>query len=96
MSRTGTNGDRILVFDAGTQSIRAALIDLSGNIDKIVRTSIEPYFSRQPGWAEQEPDYYWQTLAATSRKLLGSEKVPNERIAGGQPHLPADHGNQPG
>jgi sugar (pentulose or hexulose) kinase len=82
MTIPGSNGDLILVFDAGTQSIRAAVIDLAGNIHKIIRTPIEPYFSRQPGWAEQEPDYYWQTLAATSRKLLGSEKVQTERIAG--------------
>jgi len=82
MTTPGKNGDWILVFDAGTQSIRAAVIDLAGNIHKIVRTPIEPYFSRQPGWAEQEPDYYWQTLAATSQKLLGSETVRTERIAG--------------
>ena len=82
MTTVGKNGDWILVFDAGTQSIRAALFDPAGNIDRIIRTPIEPYFSRQPGWAEQEPDYYWQTLAATSRKLLGSEKVRKERIAG--------------
>jgi sugar (pentulose or hexulose) kinase len=82
MIRPGKNGDWILVFDAGTQSLRAAVIDLAGNIHKIIRTPIEPYFSRQPGWAEQEPDYYWETLAVTSRKLLGSDNVRKERIAG--------------
>jgi len=75
-------GDLILVFDAGTQSIRAALIDPRGMIRHIVKTPIEPYFSRQPGWAEQEPAYYWETLANTSRKLLSSTDVDIDRIAG--------------
>ncbi len=75
-------GDLILVFDAGTQSIRAALIDLKGTIRHIIKTPIEPYFSRQPGWAEQEPAYYWKHLAATSQKLLGSMKTDIHRIAG--------------
>jgi sugar (pentulose or hexulose) kinase len=35
-------GDLILVFDAGTQSIRAALIDLQGHIRRMVKTPIEP------------------------------------------------------
>ncbi|RTZ97344.1 MAG: carbohydrate kinase [Deltaproteobacteria bacterium] len=77
-----TQGERILVFDAGTQSIRAALIDLEGTIRQIVKTPIEPYFSRQPGWAEQEPDYYWTTLAATSRQLLSSMEGGIDQIAG--------------
>ncbi len=62
--------DSIFVIDAGTQSIRAALIDLKGNIRSIVKTPIEPYFSEHPGWAEQDPEYYWDVLCQTCRKLL--------------------------
>jgi sugar (pentulose or hexulose) kinase len=60
----------IFVIDAGTQSIRAALIDLKGTIQEIVKTPIEPYFSQHPGWAEQDPEYYWKTLCLTTKKLL--------------------------
>ena len=74
--------DQILVFDAGTQSIRAALIDPRGVIHHLVKTPFEPYFSRRPGWAEQEPDFYWQNFAATARQLLRSEGVDASRIAG--------------
>jgi sugar (pentulose or hexulose) kinase len=77
-----TKDELILVFDAGTQSIRAALIDLQGTIRHIVKTPIEPYFSRHPGWAEQDPDYYWTNLAATSRKLLGSMEEDIDQIFG--------------
>src|SRR5271157_681239 len=62
--------DCILVIDAGTQSIRSALIDLKGDIREMVKTPIEPYFSKHPGWAEQRPEYYWKTLCATTKKLL--------------------------
>ena len=77
-------GDRdlILVFDVGTQSVRAALIDPAGNIRHIVQTPIEPYFSQKPGWAEQKPDYYWQQFAATARRLLDAAGDAAGRIAG--------------
>ena len=58
-----TTQDLVLSVDAGTQSIRAALIDVRGNIKAIVKTPIQPYFSEHPGWAEQRPDYYWDVFA---------------------------------
>jgi sugar (pentulose or hexulose) kinase len=61
----------ILSIDAGTQSIRAGMVDMSGQIHTLVKTPIEPYFSANPGWAEQEPDYYWKMLCETCRRLLG-------------------------
>ncbi len=68
-------GECILAIDAGTQSIRAVLIDLKGNLIDIVKTPIEPYFSAHPGWAEQHPEYYWKVLCETSRKLLRKKSV---------------------
>ncbi len=72
----------ILSIDAGTQSIRAILIDLKGNLYDTVKIPIEPYFSTQPGWAEQKPDYYWDTLCTVCKKLLKSTKIPKEKIKG--------------
>ncbi|MEZ5186214.1 MAG: FGGY-family carbohydrate kinase [Candidatus Nanopelagicales bacterium] len=72
----------ILAIDAGTQSIRAALVDLTGNIHHLVKTPIEPYFSDQPGWAEQQPDYYWQMLCETTRQLLALDGVAPDEIFG--------------
>jgi sugar (pentulose or hexulose) kinase len=70
MRRFRQQSELILSIDAGTQSIRAALVDLSGRIHHLVKTPIEPYFSERPGWAEQQPEYYWQMLCETCRKLL--------------------------
>jgi sugar (pentulose or hexulose) kinase len=79
--RKNRDGELILSFDAGTQSIRAALIDLSGNIVQIVKRRIEPYFSVQPGWAEQNTDYYWKTLCDACQILLGGiDRASREAI----------------
>lgn len=74
--------DAVLSIDAGTQSIRIALIDFHGNILKIVKTEIEPYYSTNPGWAEQDPEYYWKTLVNTSKKLLKDLPIQKESIKG--------------
>ena len=44
-----SSDELILAIDCGTQSVRASLIDLSGNVLQIVKTEIEPYFSAGPG-----------------------------------------------
>lgn len=74
--------DSLLVIDAGTQSIRAAIVDLQGNIREIVKTPIEPYFSVKPGWAEQDPEYYWTVLCKTCKALLKRPTVHKKSIRG--------------
>ncbi|WP_159820172.1 FGGY-family carbohydrate kinase [Colwellia sp. 20A7] len=59
----------ILALDNGTQSIRALLFDLNGGLVAKSKVDIEPYFSKQPGWAEQEPNYYWQMLTKACHEL---------------------------
>ena len=47
----------VLTFDVGTQSARGVLVDLAGNIlFKAQRQYQQPYYSLNPGWAEQRPD----------------------------------------
>ncbi len=74
--------DCVLSIDAGTQSIRIALIDFKGNFLKICKTEIEPYFSTNPGWAEQNPEYFWKTLSATCKKVFSDLPVTKESIKG--------------
>ncbi|MBN2041528.1 MAG: FGGY-family carbohydrate kinase [Spirochaetes bacterium] len=72
----------ILSIDAGTQSVRAVIIDPLGNIVDIVKTPIEPYYSSNPGWAEQEPEYFWKMLCLTCRNLFRNTKVPKKAVKG--------------
>ncbi|RPI23922.1 MAG: carbohydrate kinase [Chloroflexota bacterium] len=76
--------DLLLSIDAGTQSIRALLFDLQGNLVARARTPIEPYFSSQPGWAEQHPEYFWESLCRTCQQLWKDEKAAalRQRVAG--------------
>lgn len=69
-----------MVIDAGTQSIRAGIFDLKGNIVDIEKTHLNPYFSDKPGYAEQQPDYYWQSLCATTSRLMSRGKVKKNSI----------------
>ena len=60
----------ILTFDIGTQSARAMLVDARGEVLAKAQKHFEkPYHSPQPGWAEQDPDFYWNMICETSRSL---------------------------
>ena len=72
----------ILTIDAGTQSIRAALVDLTGQIINLVKTPIEPYFSEFPGWAEQKPEYYWEMLCRSCQNLFKESEALRSNIIG--------------
>ena len=52
----------LLAIDNGTQSVRALLFDLAGNLVGKGKVELEPYYSEHPGWAEQDPEYYWASL----------------------------------
>jgi len=74
--------DRILAIDCGTQSVRALIFDLRGNLIYKVRVPIEPYFSEKPGWAEQHPTYFWDNLCAACQRLWRESSLPKEAVAG--------------
>ncbi len=70
----------ILTIDCGTQSIRAVLIDLRGNVLQLARTEIEPYFSVAPGWAEQHPEYFRDRMFETLQKLFSETEYSKDQI----------------
>ena len=74
--------DLILAIDNGTQSVRALIFDLRGNMVHKARIPLEPYISREPGWAEQDADYYWKSLCQACQKLWQETSVSKDAIAG--------------
>lgn len=72
----------ILAIDNGTQSIRALLFDTRGNLVGKGKQEIEPYFSDQPGWAEQHPEYFWDNLGKACDILWQNTTARPEQIAG--------------
>lgn len=82
MDPGGNDRGYILAIDAGTQSIRCVLVDGRGELHDRVKTPIEPYFSDNPGWAEQDPEYYWRTLCETCSATLEKTSIPIDEIKG--------------
>jgi sugar (pentulose or hexulose) kinase len=76
--------DLILSLDNGTQSLKALVFDLEGRLVAKEQVPFEPYFSKHPGWAEQDPEVFWQALT-TACQGLWAHAEPNHlkaRIAG--------------
>lgn len=74
------NKNYLLAIDNGTQSVRALIFDLDGQVVAKTKIDIDPYFSNQPGWAEQEPEYYWAMLCEACQQLWAKIDFPKSQI----------------
>jgi len=72
----------ILAIDNGTQSVRAMLFDLKGNIVAKVQVQLDAYFSLHPGWAEHEPEGYWQAVCRACTDLWLQPGADKATVAG--------------
>ena len=62
----------ILSIDCGTQSVRALLFDKKGVLLTKEKAPFAPYVSAQPGWAEQNPEVYWDSACTACQQLKKS------------------------
>lgn len=85
---TSNHKDLILAIDNGTQSVRALLFDLKGELIAKSRVPMKPYLSSAPGLAEQHPQVFWEALCQACQGLWeqidrGEVKgISRQRIAG--------------
>lgn len=70
----------LLAIDNGTQSVRALVFDQEGQLVAKSKVDIEPYVSPVPGWAEQEPEYFWVSLCQACQELWPKLNFPREDI----------------
>lgn len=71
----------ILAHDIGTEVTKAAIVDADG---KMLGTASEEYdvLYPNPGWAEQDPQVYWEAVVRTTRQVLSKTKInPSEITA---------------
>ena len=73
--------DLLLAIDNGTQSLKALLFDLSGQLVDKQMVTFKPYFSRRPGWAEQDPEVFWRSLCRACQRLWENSPAARERLA---------------
>jgi len=66
---------RILALDQGTQSARALVFDTEGHLIAKAKVPVEAYFSRHPGWAEQDADHFWDAITRACRELWAQSDV---------------------
>ncbi len=75
----------LLGYDIGSSTIKVALIqmDTKAVVDVVQYpdTSMD-MISRKSGWAEQQPEVWWQDFCFATRKLLQSNQVKANQING--------------
>ena len=72
-----------LTFDFGTQSLRVALTNKSGEIVSIIKRKYEPaYVSEKKGYAEQDPDFYVDQAKSALKELCKANKDKLNDIIG--------------
>ena len=74
--------EQLLAIDVGTQSTRALIFDLQGNLLFKARVPLPAYSSPKPGWAELEPALFWDTLCQACQQLWATPGVDKGQIAG--------------
>ena len=77
----------MVAIDVGTQSTRAALVDVEGRIHDLASSPIDLFVPR-PGWAEQDPEQWWDTTVANIAAIMARnpEATVGAIGVGGQMH----------
>lgn len=70
----------ILAIDNGTQSVRALLFDLDGELVAKSQVLLDAYYSTHPGWAEHDVEGYWQALCTACQRLWAENTLRKEAI----------------
>ena len=61
----------MMTFDFGTQSVRTSIYDAKGNCLALEKQKYEPaYVSDKPGYAEMDPEYYFNCLCSCTKRLV--------------------------
>lgn len=72
----------LLAIDVGTQSTRALIFDLQGNLLFKTKIPLPVYNAPKPGWAELDPQRFWESLCQACQQLWATPGVEKDQIAG--------------
>ncbi len=72
---------KLIGIDVGTGGTRVLLVDTAGKVVGSTVREHAPFRSPQPGWAEQDPEDWWQAAVHAIPALLKATKTAPEEIA---------------
>lgn len=65
----------VIAIDYGTQSVRVSIVNKFGKFLAFEQEQyISPYFSMRPGYAEQNPDFYYECMCKAAKRLTEKNK----------------------
>jgi xylulokinase len=72
-----------LGYDVGSSSIKASVIDIESG--KLIATDFYPteemkIHSPKPGWAEQDPESWWEYIKILTNKIFGDGKIDKNEV----------------
>ncbi|WP_070000946.1 xylulokinase [Cellulosilyticum sp. I15G10I2] len=71
----------LLGIDLGTSSCKVAVFEKNGNVVAQKTGSYRVYYP-QKGWAEQDPNEWWQVICTTTKRMLEENNIDASTIAG--------------
>lgn len=74
-----------LGYDVGSSSVKASLLEL--DTGKCIASAFSPKTEMpitavKPGWAEQDPNMWWENLKNATAEVLSSAKIKSDQIIG--------------
>lgn len=79
---TPSPDDLLLSLDCGTQSVRALLFDLEGQLVGRAQEAFDDYRSPQPGWLEHDGEAFWLAAARCCQALWAENPRWREALRG--------------
>jgi xylulokinase len=70
----------LMGVDIGTQSSRVAFIDQQGHVIASASTP-QSLITPRPGWAEQDPDMWWNNTIQNIREAMSTGSISGEDVA---------------
>ncbi len=66
-------------YDVGTSGVKVVLLDMDGNAAGIAAAPLT-LITPRPGWAEQDPQEFWNAVCSVTREVLTKTKIPPEEV----------------